>query len=185
MQFIPTEFPGLFIVEPRVFQDSRGFFLESHSQAKFAAAGLSYDFIQDNHAFSTVPGVLRGLHLQLPPAAQAKLVRVARGSVLDVVLDLRKGSPTFGRTYALELSDQNFRMLMIPRGFAHAYLTLTPDTDFLYKVDAPYAPETEAGIIWNDPDLGLSWPVSDPVLSPKDRVLPRLKDFDSPFVFEG
>lgn len=185
MRFIPTEFPGLLIVEPRVFQDQRGYFLESHSQSRFAAAGLNYAFIQDNHAFSRTPGVLRGLHLQLPPAAQAKLVRVIHGRVLDVVLDLRKGSPTYGRTYALELSGENFLQLLIPRGFAHAYLTLTPDTDFLYKVDAPYAPETEAGVAWDDPDLGVDWPVGQPILSDKDKTLPRLRDFDSPFVFEG
>ncbi len=185
MRFIPTEFPGLFIVEPRAFADERGFFLESYSREKFASAGLDHDFVQDNHAFSKVPGVLRGLHLQLPPSAQAKLVRVARGRVLDVVLDLRQGSPTYGRSYTLELSDVNFLQLLIPRGFAHAYLTLTPDTDFIYKVDAPYAPATEAGIAWDDPDLKIAWPLSDPILSPKDRVLPRLRDFDSPFIFEG
>jgi len=188
MRLIDTGLPGLVLLEPKLFRDERGFFLESYNQAKFAALGIQAAFIQDNHAYSAAAFVLRGLHFQLPPYAQAKLVWVVRGSVLDVAVDLRQGSPTYGRHYCVELSAENFLRLFIPRGFAHGYLTLTPDTEFLYKVDAPYAVQSDAGILWNDPDLGIHWPAQPgcpPVLSAKDRVLPRLKDFASPFVYEA
>lgn len=183
MEVRQTGIPGLLVVKPRVFGDHRGFFLETYSRRAFAAAGLDYDFVQDNHARSGQRGVLRGLHFQCPPAAQAKLVWVTRGAVHDVVVDLRRGSPTYGRWYGLELSEDNFLRLMIPRGFAHGYVTLTETTEFLYKVDAPYAPATEAGIRWDDPDLAIDWPVSDPVLSDKDRVLPPFAQVESPFSF--
>jgi dTDP-4-dehydrorhamnose 3,5-epimerase len=182
MRLIETGLPGLALLEPKVFRDERGFFLESYSEAAFDSLGIRARFVQDNHAFSKQAGVLRGLHFQLPPFAQAKLVWVVRGSVLDVALDLRRDSPTFGRHFSVELSAENMKRLFIPRGFAHGYATLEPDTEFLYKVDAPFSPQSDAGILWNDPDLGISWPVAEPVLSPKDRLLPRLKDFDSPFV---
>jgi len=182
MRLIETGLPGLALLEPKVFRDERGFFLESYSEAVFDSLGIRTRFVQDNHAYSKQAGVLRGLHFQLPPSAQAKLAWVVRGSVLDVALDLRRDSPTFGRHFEVELSAQNMKRLFIPRGFAHGYVTLEPDTEFLYKVDAPFSPQADAGIVWNDPDLGISWPVADPVLSAKDRLLPRLKDFDSPFV---
>ncbi len=182
MRVIETGMPGLALLEPKVFRDERGFFLETYSEAAFAALGIHARFVQDNHAYSVSPGVLRGLHFQLPPFAQAKLVWVVRGSVLDVVVDLRRDSPSFGKHFSVELSAQNMLRLFVPRGFAHGYLTLAPDTEFLYKVDAPYAPQADAGILWSDPDLGIAWPEDEPVLSPKDRQLPRLKDFDSPFV---
>ncbi len=188
MQIIETGLPGLLLIEPKVFGDSRGFFLETWSRAAFAAAGLDYDFVQDNHARSGPAGVLRGLHFQLPPAAQAKLVRVTSGAVFDVAADLRKGSPTFGAWYGAILSAGNFRQMLIPRGFAHGYLTLVPDTEFLYKVDAPYAPDRDAGLAWDDPDLAVAWPLAEhgiaaPVLSDKDRRLPGLANFLSPFTF--
>lgn len=184
MRLIETGLPGLALLEPKVFRDERGFFLETYSEAAFDAQGIGARFVQDNHAYSVRVGVLRGLHFQLPPHAQAKLVWVVRGSVLDVAVDLRRDSPTYGRHYCVELSAENMLRLFLPRGFAHGYLTLAPDTEFLYKVDAPYMPQADAGILWSDPDLGIAWPESKPVLSGKDRMLPRLKDFHSPFVCE-
>lgn len=188
MQIIETGLPGLLLLAPKVFGDSRGFFLETWSRAAFAARGLDYDFVQDNHARSGAVGVLRGLHFQLPPAAQAKLVRVTRGAVFDVAADLRQGSPTFGQWYGAILSADNFRQMLIPRGFAHGYLTLAPDTEFLYKVDAPYAPDLDSGLAWDDPDLGVAWPLAEhgiaaPLLSDKDRRLPSWAGFASPFTF--
>ncbi len=188
MRVTETGLPGLLLLEPKVFQDERGFFLESWHRDTFAALGIHADFVQDNHARAGQAGVLRGLHFQRPPRAQAKLVWVTRGAVLDVAVDLRAGSPTYGRSFCAELSAENFLRLFVPRGFAHAYLTLTPDTEFQYKVDAPYSPEHDAGLIWNDPDLAIPWPAMPPgapVLSAKDAALPRFKDFVSPFVFEA
>ena len=188
MQITETGLPGLLLIEPKVFGDDRGFFLETWSRAAFADQGLDYDFVQDNHARSGSAGVLRGLHFQLPPAAQAKLVRVTRGAVYDVAVDLRLGSPGFGQWYGAELSAANFRQLLVPRGFAHGYLTLTPDTEFLYKVDAPYAPDLDAGLAWDDPGLAVAWPLAEhgiaaPLLSDKDRSLPAWAGFTSPFTF--
>ena len=185
MGFQAAGMPGLWLYSPKVFQDGRGFFMESYNEALFAAQGLSRAFIQDNHAKSVAKGVLRGLHFQLPPKAQTKLVRVTRGEVLDVVVDLRLGSPTFGQWKSFVLSESNFLQLFVPKGFAHGYLTLTPEVEFLYKVDEDYAPDHDCGIIWNDPDLAVGWGVENPVLSPKDVSLRRFKDFKTPFVFEG
>lgn len=187
MQIIETGIPGLLRLEPRVFRDERGFFLETYRRDLFAALGVPAGFVQDNHARSEQPGVLRGLHFQLPPATQAKLVWVTRGSVFDVAVDLRAGSPTYGKWYGCELSERNFARLFVPRGFAHGYMTLEPGTEFQYKVDAYYSPERDAGIAWDDPDLGITWPdiaPALPILSDKDRRLPRLRDFQSPFTFE-
>ncbi len=184
MEFSKTEFPGLVIIQPRVFRDERGFFLESYQSEFFATNGIAHDFIQDNHARSEDAGVLRGLHFQLPPFAQGKLVWVTRGSVFDVAVDLRNGSPTFGKTFSTTLSADNFTRLFIPRGFAHGYMTLEVGTEFQYKVDAYYAPAHEAGIIWNDPDLSIPWPENvTPILSPKDQNLQAFRDFSSPFVY--
>ena len=188
MQVHKTEFPGLLVLVPRVFQDERGFFLESYNKNQFKGLGIDCDFVQDNHAYSRQVGVLRGFHFQLPPAAQAKLVWVTRGAVLDVVVDLRKGSPTFGRWQHVILSAANFKRMFIPKGFGHAYLTIMPDTEFQYKVDAPYAPEFDGGVAWDDPDIAMRWESGlkgrEPILSEKDRRLPRLADFDSPFIYE-
>lgn len=182
MRLIETDIPDLVILEPKVFQDERGFFMETYNKEVLASYGLQYDFIQDNHAKSG-KGVLRGLHFQRPPADQAKLVRVTRGAVYDVAVDLRKGSPTYGKWYGVTLSADNFRQFLVPRGFAHGYVTLEPDTEFQYKVDNYYAPKLDGGIIWNDPDLAIDWPADEPVLSAKDRELPTLAEFDSPFEY--
>ena len=185
MEISQTGIPGLVVVQPKVFTDNRGFFLETYSRRAFAEAGLDYDFVQDNHARSVTKGVLRGLHFQRPPSAQAKLVWVVRGAVFDVAVDLRRGSPTYGRWYGMELSAENFSRLMLPRGFAHGYVTLTENAEFMYKVDAPYSPADDAGIAWNDPDIAVRWPVTDPVLSEKDKAQPRLSQMESPFTYGG
>jgi dTDP-4-dehydrorhamnose 3,5-epimerase len=181
MQFIETSLKGAWLIKPKVFRDERGFFLESYSEKVFAENGIDAKFVQDNHSLSVKKGVLRGLHFQLPPNEQAKLVRVTRGKVLDVIVDIRKNSPTFGKWESFELTSENFEMLFIPRGFAHAFLTLEDNTEFMYKVDGFYAPESDSGIIWNDPDLNISWPIKEPILSEKDSKLQNFKIFKSPF----
>ena len=185
MNIDKTLFPGLLVMTPKVFEDNRGFFMETFNQRAFEQAGVPVQFVQDNHARSEHKGVLRGLHFQLPPSSQAKLVRVTAGTVFDVVVDLRIGSPTFGLWYGLELSAENKRQLFIPRGFAHGYQTLTPEVEFQYKVDEFYNPNADTGLRWNDPQLDINWPIDPPILSEKDKSLPFLKEFDSPFVFEG
>lgn len=176
MEFIKTDIEDLYIVEPKVFGDHRGFFMESWSQRAFDEAGLHYEFVQDNHSSSTVKGTLRGIHFQRGDMAQAKLVRCSRGAVLDVAVDLRPNSPTYKKWMAVELSAENKKMLLIPRGFGHGFVTLTDDVEFLYKADNPYAPKSEGGIRWNDPELNIDWGVEDPILSAKDAVAPLLKD---------
>lgn len=176
MNFIETKLKGVYIVEPKVFGDHRGFFMESYSQKVFEEAGLFYSFVQDNHSSSTVKGTLRGIHFQRGDKAQAKLVRCARGAVLDVAVDLRPASPTYKQWVAVELSEENKRQLLIPRGFGHGFLTLTDHVEFLYKADNYYAPEADGGIRWNDPEIGVDWGVAEPILSDKDRNAPFLKD---------
>jgi len=177
MEFIKTDIDGLILIKPKVHNDHRGFFLESYSAPLFAAAGIDCVFVQDNHSKSITRGVLRGLHFQTPPFEQSKLVRAVRGAVFDVAVDLRSGSPTFGQWRGFELSERNFNMLFIPKGFAHGFCTLEENTEIMYKVDNPYSPANDAGIIWNDPGIGVDWPVSDPVLSKKDKALPLLKSY--------
>ncbi|MDE1467451.1 dTDP-4-dehydrorhamnose 3,5-epimerase [Aurantiacibacter sp. D1-12] len=169
MKVIACDIDGPLIIEPEVFGDDRGFFMESWNAGAFAEAGLDIAFVQDNHSRSD-KGVLRGLHFQ-NPCAQGKLVRVVRGAVFDVAVDLRRSSPTFGKWVGVELSGRNHRMLWIPRGFAHGFLTLEDGTDFLYKCDAPYAPEHEVTLAWDDPDVAIEWPTAglDIRLSAKDR----------------
>ena len=168
MNIIETAIPGVLIIEPRVFGDSRGFFMETWNAAGFAGAGLDLTFVQDNHSRSQ-KGVLRGLHFQ-NPGPQGKLVRVTHGAVYDVAVDLRAASPTFGQWVGVELSAENKRMFWVPEGFAHGFLTLADDTDFLYKCTAPYAPQSEFTLAWNDPAVGIEWPVAglDPIISEKD-----------------
>lgn len=168
MNIIETKLPGVLIIEPRVFGDARGFFMETWNAGAFAAAGLDLTFVQDNHSRSQ-KGVLRGLHFQ-NPGPQGKLVRVANGAVFDVAVDLRASSPTFGKWVGVELSAANKRMFWVPEGFAHGFLTLEPETDFLYKCTAPYAPQSEFTLAWDDPVVGIEWPDigGDPIISDKD-----------------
>ena len=176
MKFTETALKGVYIVEPRVFGDNRGFFMESWSKREFEAAGLHYDFVQDNHSSSTVKGTLRGIHFQREEKAQAKLVRCVQGAVLDVAVDLRPSSGNYKKWVAVELSAENKKQLLIPRGFGHAFLTLTDEVEFLYKADNPYAPEADGGIRWNDPEIGVDWGIETPILSEKDANSPFLKD---------
>lgn len=176
MIFHPTDFEGLWVVEPAVFQDARGFFLETYRHDAFARQGIRAEFVQDNHSHS-VRGVLRGLHYQVEPRAQAKLVRVVSGEVFDVVVDLRRSSRTFGRWFGLHLSGSNHKMLYVPEGFAHGFMTLSEKADVIYKVSQPYSPEHERGVRWDDPSLAIVWPSlgAAPSLSEKDRRLPGLQ----------
>jgi dTDP-4-dehydrorhamnose 3,5-epimerase len=179
---------GLRLVEPDRFGDERGFFSETYNRRQWGAAGIDAEFVMDAHSRSAVRGTVRGLHFQAPPHAQAKLVRVARGAVLDVAVDLRRASPTFGRYLAVELNAENGRQLFIPEGFAHGFCTLAEDTEVLYKLSAYYAPAAEGGIAWDDPELGIAWPVTrqEANLSAKDARLPRLAAADLPdFPFRG
>lgn len=176
-----TSLESLVILKPKVHRDERGFFLETYRKELFQNLLPGTEFIQDNHAMSVEAGVLRGLHFQYPPAAQGKLVWVSRGSVFDVAVDLRKNSPTYGQWFGLNLSADNFTRLFVPRGFAHGYITTSPNTEFMYKVDNYYSPEHDSGIAWNDPDLNISWPQITPILSAKDQKQQSLKDFASPF----
>lgn len=173
-----TAIPAVKIVTPRKFGDERGFFSEVYNSSTWTSAGLRLAFVQDNHAFSATVGTLRGLHYQIPPFAQDKLLRVTRGRIFDVAVDIRRSSPTFGRYVAVELSAENWRQLLVPIGFAHAYMTLEPDTEVLYKTTAVYSPENDRGIAWDDPDIGVAWPLppTGPILSEKDRRLPRLSE---------
>ena len=174
--------PDLILVEPEVFEDHRGFLMEAYKRSDFEANGIPAEFVQDIHSHS-VRDVLRGLHYQKHPKAQGKLARVVRGEVFDVAVDLRKDSPTCGRWEGVVLSDQNFRMLYIPVGFAHGYCVLSEEAEFVYKVTEEYAPECDRGILWNDPDIGIAWPAGKPILSEKDARLPLLRDADHNFVF--
>lgn len=184
MNFTKTEIPEVIIIEPKVFGDNRGYFLESYNQKEFESNIGTVNFIQDNESKS-VKGVLRGLHFQSPPFAQAKLVRCIEGKVLDVAVDIREGSPTFGKHVAVELSSDNKRQLFVPRGFAHGFVVLSDEAIFSYKVDNYYSPNHDSGIKWDDSDLNINWniDVSDVNLSEKDKDLIALKDFKSPFTY--
>lgn len=185
MEVIKTDIEGVVIIEPCVFGDARGYFFESFSQKEFDRKVCGTVFVQDNESRSCY-GVLRGLHFQLPPFAQAKLVRCVRGRVLDVAVDIRKGSPTYGKHISCELSEDNHRLFFIPRGFAHGFSVLSETAIFQYKCDNYYAPQSEGALQWNDKDLNINWliPEDHVILSEKDKNHPVFKDFDSPFVFE-
>lgn len=178
MNITPTALAEVRILEPRKFGDHRGFFSEVYSRRALTAAGIDLEFVQDNHSMSAAPGTVRGLHYQIGAAAQAKLVRVVRGAVLDVAVDIRRSSPTFGRHVAVELSAANWRQVLVPVGFAHGFVTLEPDTEVIYKVTADYAPAEERGILWNDPALGIDWRVeaAAATLSDRDRRHPLLAE---------
>ena len=183
MNIIKTDIDGPLIIEPRIFGDSRGYFFESFNARDFKEGiGLDINFVQDNESRSHY-GVVRGLHFQRPPFAQSKLVRCVKGRVVDVAVDIRKGSPTYGKYVACELSEDNHRQFFVPKGFAHGFAVLSKDAIFQYKCDDFYHPEAEGAIMWNDPDIGIDWPIpaEDIELSAKDQQHPHLKDFDSPF----
>lgn len=179
--------PGVRILTPVKHGDARGFFSETYSKPRYAALGIAEDFMQDNHSLSADKGVVRGLHFQANPMAQAKLLRVVRGAVFDVMVDLRHGSPTYGRHFAVTISADAWNQVYVPAGLAHGFCTLEPGTEVIYKASAPYSPAHEAGLLWNDPDLGIDWPVSaaDAILSPKDTQYPRLRDLRPYFTFRS
>ena len=182
--FKPLEIPDVILVELKAFTDNRGFFSETYRQSAFKQSRISVSFVQDNRSRSE-RGVLRGLHYQKNPAAQAKLVSVIRGEIFDAAVDIRKRSPSYGRWVAAVLSDQNHRLLFIPEGFAHGFVVLSDEADVVYKVSAEYCAENERGIIWNDPLIGIEWPVKNPLLSPKDAQLPTLENADNNFQYPG
>ena len=177
--------PEIRVLIPKKHGDRRGFFSEVYNRKTLASAGIAIDFVQDNHSLSAERGTVRGLHFQTPPFAQDKLVRVARGSVFDVAVDLRRGSPTYGRYVSAVLSAEAWNQILVPAGFAHGLMTLEPDTEIVYKVSEYYAPDHDAGLLWNDPALGIAWPIAEntAVVSEKDRGQPRLADFDTPFEY--
>lgn len=185
MGFITTDFPGLLIYEPKVFEDSRGFFFESFSEKALRDYGITNRFVQDNQSSSSY-GVIRGLHYQLPPHGQTKFVRVLQGKVLDVVVDLRKGSPTFGKAFSIELSEENKKQLYVPVGFAHGFSVLSERAQLLYKCDAFYNKESEGGVAYNDPALHIDWrvPADKVIISEKDAILPSLAQCRNEFVYE-
>lgn len=183
MKLIDTKLEGVKIVEPDVFGDHRGWFMETWSKSKLSALGIEADFVQDNQSFTAKKGTLRGIHFQNGEWSQAKLVRVVAGAVIDVAVDLRKGSPTYLQWVGVELSAENKRQLFIPRGFGHGFVTLTDNVEFVYKVDNDYNKESDRSIRFDDPEIGVDWGVSDPVLSDKDKNAPLLKDSDCSFVY--
>lgn len=174
MKTIATAIPEVVVIEPQLFGDDRGFFMETFHASRYAQAGVPGPFVQDNHSRS-VKGTLRGLHFQ-EPGAQGKLVQVVRGAVLDVAVDIRRGSPSFGRWVSAELSEENRRQMWVPPGFAHGFCVLTELADFVYKCTALYAQGNDRAILWNDPDIGIEWPITAPLLSAKDAAAPRLRD---------
>lgn len=184
MKIIATNLLDAYIIEPKVHVDHRGFFMETFNVQVFEELGFSFNFVQDNHVLSIKSGVLRGLHYQLEPYAQTKLVQVTSGAVYDVIVDIRRGSPTYGQWQEIILSAENKRQLLIPKGFAHGYCTLVENTEFLYKVDNHYSPTHDRGIAWNDPQLNIDWPISNPILSDKDTKQPNLKDLEHHFIYK-
>lgn len=183
MELIKTEIDGVYIIEPKVFSDRRGWFMETYSKHKFEQLGLNIVFVQDNHSFSAKKGILRGLHFQLSPKAQTKLVRCTRGKILDVAVDIRKGSQTYKKWVAVELTEENKKQLFIPKGFAHGFLSLTDNVEVQYKVDEYYAPEYDRSIRFDDPEIGVDWGICNPILSEKDAKAPLLKDSDNNFYY--
>lgn len=181
MNIVKTDIEDVIIIEPRVFGDHRGWFTEAYSKEKFIELGIDIDFIQDNHSFSAQNGTLRGLHFQLNPKAQTKLVRCTKGKILDVAVDIREGSPTYKKWVAVELTEENKKQLLIPKGFAHGFLTLTDDVEVQYKVDEYYSPENDRSIRFDDSEIGVDWGIENPILSDKDLNAPLLKDSDANF----
>lgn len=185
MKIEPTPLPDCVLLTPARFGDARGWFSETFSDRRLAEAGLPGGWVQDNHSFSAAVGTLRGLHFQRPPHAQDKLVRCTRGAIFDVAVDVRKGSPTYGKWVGYELTPENGHQLLVPKGFLHGFVTRLPDSEVQYKCTDSYAPDCDGGIRWNDPTIGIDWGVSAPTLSAKDEVAPFLAEFDSPFIWNA
>ncbi|MGE5443938.1 MAG: dTDP-4-dehydrorhamnose 3,5-epimerase [Ignavibacteriales bacterium] len=183
-RFRKTEVPDIVLIEPQAFEDQRGFFMETYKRSEFSSNGIPEVFVQDNYSYS-VRGVLRGLHYQRDPKGQGKLIMILKGEVFDVAVDIRKGSPTYGKWVGMGLSSENHRMLYVPVGFAHGFCVLSEEAYVLYKVTEEYVPELDRGIIWNDPKIGVYWPIEEPIISPKDVRLPSLDMADHDFVYGG
>lgn len=184
MQLIETFIQGLKVLEPKVFGDHRGWFMETYNDSILQQAGIDIKFVQDNQSFSAKIGTLRGLHYQLDPKAQTKLVRCTKGAIYDVAVDIRNGSPTYGKWFGLELTAENKKQLLIPQGFAHGFMTITDNVEVQYKVDNLYAPDCDRGILWSDPEINIAWPLDiEPVLSSKDENAPLLTNADNNFTF--
>lgn len=181
MEVIKTDFEGLYVIEPKIFGDNRGWFFESYTKERYEGFGLKADFVQDNQSYSKEKGTVRGLHFQKNPMAQLKLIRCTRGKIIDTVVDIRKSSKTYKKHFSIELSPENAKQLWIPRGFAHGFVTLTEDCEIQYKVDNYYSPECDRSIKYNDPEFGIDWGVENPVLSQKDLNAPLLADSDADF----
>ncbi|WP_088013330.1 dTDP-4-dehydrorhamnose 3,5-epimerase [Gottfriedia acidiceleris] len=185
MKVTETFIKGIVVIEPTVYGDQRGWFMETYNDSKMKEFGMDLHFVQDNQSFSAFKGTLRGLHYQLSPKAQTKLVRCTKGSIFDVAVDIRKGSPTYGKWFGIELSAENKKQLFIPKGFAHGFMTLTDDVEVQYKVDELYSPECDRGLIWNDPVIQVEWPINiSPLLSAKDKIAPLLKDAENNFIYK-
>jgi dTDP-4-dehydrorhamnose 3,5-epimerase len=185
-EVIITKLSGVLFIKPRRFGDNRGYFAETYNVRNYAKFGIDAEFVQDNHSLSAAASTVRGLHFQAPPYAQAKLVRCGRGAIFDVAVDIRRGSTTYGQWVGYCISADNGAQLYIPAGFAHGFVTLEPDSEIIYKCNDYYAPESEGGLRWDDPDIGIEWPLTGaPVLSEKDASAPLLSNFNSPFTFEG
>ena len=185
MKIEKTPLPDVVILTPARFGDARGWFSETFNAKRFAQAGLTMDWVQDNHSMSAAVGTLRGLHFQRPPHAQDKLVRCTRGAIFDVAVDVRRSSATYGKWFGVELTPDNGKQLLVPKGFLHGFVTRQPDTEVQYKCSDVYAPDCDGGIRWNDPTIGIDWGVTDPVLSAKDQVAPFLDGWESPFEWSG
>jgi dTDP-4-dehydrorhamnose 3,5-epimerase len=186
MKIHNTHMLGLILIEPKRFGDHRGFFAETYSRLTYSSLGVDVEFVQDNHSLSAAVGTVRGLHFQAPPHAQAKLVRCGRGAIFDVAVDIRRGSPTYGKWAGFTLSAENGAQLYVPAGFAHGFATLEPDSEIVYKCSDYYTPEAEGALRWDDPDIGIEWPIiGNAILSEKDANAPLLADLCSPFEFEG
>lgn len=183
MQIIKTEIKNVYIIEPKVFGDHRGWFMETYSYEKLSEHGINMNFIQDNHSFSGNKGTLRGLHFQKNPKSQTKFVRCTKGKILDVAVDIREGSPTYKKWVAVELSEENKKQLLVPKGFAYGFVTLTENVEVQYKVDEYYSPENDRSIRFDDPEIGVAWGIENPVLSEKDLKAPLLKDSDHNFKY--
>lgn len=183
MRIVKTKIEGVYIIEPKVYGDNRGWFMESYSRLKFQQQGIEINFVQDNHSLSAKKGTLRGLHFQVNPKPQTKLVRCTRGKILDVAVDIRQGSPTYKQWVAVELSEENKKQILIPKGFAHGFLTLLDDVEVQYKVDEYYAPECDRSIRFDDPEIGVAWGIGKPILSEKDLKAPLLRDSDCNFKY--